>query len=789
MYNAHIYRDPVSGAEEIQTCAEHSRNTAERTREILAPRNLPSAGYLAGLLHDCGKFTDEFNEYLRKAVHGEPVRKGSVIHTFAGVGCLLNAFHSKNAPLVRGDLAAEALSVAIASHHGLIDLWDERRQSGFLHRLTAQPEYDARALRAFYKECAAESEIRTLYAKAQEEIDRFFQQSVMQCAGSAAEGRFALGLMVRLMTSAVVDADRTDTARFMHAMPAERNEPAPWDECVRQVDAYTAGFPCLSPVQRARRAFSDECAAAAENDRGLYRLDLPTGGGKTLASLRFAVRHARKHGMRRIFYVAPLLSIIEQNADAIRSALSDAAPVLEHHSNVLRDGMSEEEAARTELLVETWDAPVIVTTLVQLLETLFGGGMSSVRRFHALCDSVIILDEVQSLPRRLLSMFNCAVNFLTVCCGTTVVLCSATQPAFERAVHRMRPCRRLIGEDVFRRYAPLFRRTEIFDAGTMGMEDVAEKAAELLEESDSLLIVCNTKKEAVQAYCELEMLPEIRRFHLSAGMCPAHRRDRLTELTRALERHEKLACVSTQVIEAGIDISFASVIRFCAGLDNVVQTAGRCNRHGEFAALRPVSIYRLRGERLGPLREIAEAQDALNALLEEYRICPERYDSDLASDAAVCDYYEFLYRAMPIGAQDAPAHGHTLFALLSENRQFMPDGAQPYLLNQAFRTAGEWFEAFDYAGGSVLAPYREGRELIEQMQSERARYDARYARELLRRSKQYAVSVPTQTLERMYAKGMIFPILDGGVYALNDGFYDDEIGIKEGDDSCSTLIL
>lgn len=786
---AHISQNRSYGTETVQTCTDHSRETAALTRDFLAPCGLAHAGYLAGLLHDCGKFTDEFDAYLMRAARGEPVQKGSVIHTFAGVNCLLKAFHSQGAALNLSDLAAEVLAASIGGHHGLMDLWDERHQNGFEHRLTRQPEYDARAIKAFHEECADEKEVKALFDKAQQEIISFYQTKIMTCIKNEAEGHFALGLLVRLITSAVVSGDRTNTACFMQGIPQPEPGAVSWDACVQSIEAHLASFPCHSPIHKARRAFSDICAGAAANKPGLYRLDLPTGGGKTLAALRFAARHARENGMRRVFYIAPLLSIIEQNAAVIQAAVQDTVPVLEHHSNVTRDDVTPEEADRMELLQETWDAPMIITSLVQLLETLFSGKMSSVRRFHCLCGSVIIIDEVQSLPPKLLTLFNCAVNFLTKCCGTTVVLCSATQPAFDQAKHRMLPCERLVSEEMFNQYAPLFRRTEIVDYGAVSMADIVSAAEDILSEAQSLLIVCNTKREAADLYQLLRALPEVRRYHLSAGMCMAHRKKMLADLIQALQGRDKLICVSTQVIEAGIDVSFQAVIRLSAGLDNVVQAAGRCNRHGERPTPCPVRICRLQGEKLGQLREIRDAQDALNALLAEYRRRPERYGHDLTSDAAVNEYYAFLYGGMAQGAQDYPIYGHTLFELLSTNRQLQDEDGPAYLLNQAFRTAGDWFEVFDNASESVLVPYGEGKELIALLESDRARYDLGYAAELLKQAKQYTVSMPAATIERREAQGMIYTLMNGAVYVLNESCYDSEMGVKEENSQCSTLIL
>lgn len=791
MHLAHIVIDSQISERRAQTCTEHVRSAAALAKNYLSPMGLASAGELAGLLHDLGKFTEEFDAYLDKASRGEKVAKGSVIHTFAGVRYFLEQYHSKDGNITFGDLTAELIAVSIGSHHGLFDLWDERHQNGFEHRLNHQPDYDHRAIAAFLTECCSSEEISLLYKQAEQEICEFYMQKIGTSVHSNDEVPFALSLLTRLITSAVVDADRTDTRCFMENQPLPTSTIPAWDACAEMVNSYIGSFPQGTPIQQARRDFSVSCAAAAEQAPGLYRLDLPTGGGKTLAALRFAVLHSKKHHMRHVFYIAPLLSIIEQNVAVIRRAVGDSLPVLEHHSNIIREHMSSDEVKQTELLQENWDAPLIVTTLVQLLETLFSGKMSSVRRFHCLSNSVIIFDEVQSLPPKMLSLFNCAVNFLTKCCGTTVVLCSATQPAFDNrnVQHKMLSSKRLISEELFNQHAPLFRRTAITDVGSCDMDELTAMAMSDLETSSSLLVVCNTKRESTDLYNRLAEISDAQLFHLSAGMCMAHRKQMLKKMNDTLQGGKKLVCVSTQVIEAGVDVSFGAVIRLSAGLDNIVQAAGRCNRHGEHNTPQPVHICHLKQEKLGSLREIRESQNALNALLAEFHRDSACYGQELTSDAAVQGYFTFLYRAMPIGYQDYPTQGHTLFELLTTNPQFAPDQPSAYHLNQAFRTAGDLFEVFDSNNVSVLVPYQEGAEIIQLLADDSFSYDFTRTRKLLERAKPYTVSVPETQIQQMMKSGMIYTLLDESICVLNDGYYDEQTGFKEGDNLCSTLIL
>lgn len=792
MHIAHIAMMSHSAEKRVQTCAAHCRGVAALARDALAPLGLGQAAYLAGLIHDCGKFTSEFDEYITKAAQGEQVRKGSVIHTFAGCSYLLRQFHTSSGSLSITDIASEVLFIAVASHHGLIDLWDNRQQNGFDHRLQHQPAYDGRALEAFFSECADQQELHGLYEQAKKEIMGFYQEKLASCVSTEDEMYFAIGQLARLITSALVDADRTDTRCFMQNEPYVKPAAPPWQACARQVNAYVASFPRSTPIQAARADFSDLCAQAASGASGLYRLDLPTGGGKTLTALRFAVLHAEKNQMERVLYVAPLLSILDQNAREIRRAVGDSIQCLEHHSNLLHENETPEETQQIELLQETWSSPLIITTFVQLLNTMFSGKMSCVRRFHRLSRSVIIIDEVQSLPPKLLSMFNCTVNFLVRSCGATVVLCSATQPAFSQAMRKMLPARRLISQADFDHYAPLFKRTTITDAGAFTLEELAAQAQCMVEGSHSLLIVCNTKRQAASLYETLSH-GAVQVFHLSAGMCMSHRKDTLSRLTQALDAGERLICVSTQLIEAGVDVSFGSVIRLSAGLDNVVQAAGRCNRHGEHPEPQAALICRLKDEKLGSLREIKEAQNALTTLLEEYHRAPQRYDNDLSSDAAVKAYYTFLYRSMDADAQDYVIQPNStarrnLFSLLSTNQQMAGDDNGRYFLGQSFRTAGELFEVFDAANESVLVPYKDGKGVIDQLAGLHP-MDWEKTEKLLGKAKAYTVSVPMSAAARMKEKGMLYTLLDGSLLVLNADYYDECIGIKEGNDLCSIQIL
>ena len=337
------------------------------------------------------------------------------------------------------------------------------------------------------------------------------------------------------------------------------------------------------------------------------------------------------------------------------------------------------------------------------------------------------------------------------------------------------------------------------DGGTTRLEKVIGLAEDILHKSHSLLIVCNTKTEASYLFNEASRLA-VQRFHLSAGMCGAHRRATLNELTRALNNtvgNIPVLCISTQVIEAGIDISFENVIRISAGLDSIVQAAGRCNRNGEFDAKKNVYIIRLADERLGPLKEIARAQDASNDLLEEYRITPAQFNYDLASDAAVRYYYRRLYSRMASDTMDYPTDGEpTLFSMLSENNVYKSRSrdAGKYFMEQAFKTAGDLFKVFDEETQTIIVPYSEGANIISTLDSPTAESDLEYIRAIIAKAGDYCVNLYQEPFDRLQKLGAIRSICNGNVYALDTEYYSNSTGvlsekeIKEGRPNCVTQI-
>lgn len=800
-YPAHI-RQGAAGPE-VQTVPEHCRNTAGIASESLEEVSLEKLAYLAGLLHDGGKEKKKFSDYLEKSFQGLPVVRGSVNHTFFAVRFLMERYGKAEQYGPNGPLTAEILAYSVGAHHGLFDGVNERHESGLLHRMNKPDIGYEEALENYLSQCADLDELDRLFAQAVREVEGVLEKlSPMLEQAKDVEAYFYLSLLIRLLTSAVIAGDRQDTHEFQAGIqypsqPSPEQREKLWTELLERVEGKILGLPADNPINRARRKISDQCRRMADRPGGVYRLNVPTGGGKTLASLRYALAHAAAFRKKRIVFVSPLLSILEQNAKVVRDYVGDDSLILEHHSNVVYADQSKEELDEAELLMETWVSPIIITTLVQLLNTLFSGKTGCIRRFSSLCSSIIIIDEVQTVPTHLLSLFHLAVGFLAVICDTTVILCSATQP-FDQASER--PIGVSVGDLVpyDEGLWKVFRRTEIRQGPGREKDDFGPLIREVLEETDSLLIVCNKKDEAQSIFTQAKDIP-CKRFYLSAAMCMAHRKETLDRLkeTMAAKDGEKVLCVSTQVIEAGVDISFGRVIRLTAGMDSVVQAAGRCNRNGESKTPAQVTVVNCLDETLNHLPDIDRGKNASITLFEDFRANPEKYGYDLTSDKAISEYYRILYKGMEKELQDGPVRigdgKETLYRLLAGNEafaaeEFLPEGyLTQILLNQAFKTAGEAFHVFDGDTEDVLVPYGQGRELILELSNLRLPEDLEKMGALLRKARPYTVAVYPWLKDTLDGLGAVVPICGGKILTLRDDFYNETMGLSQEPDQQKLL--
>ncbi len=745
----------------IQSVSDHCQETANYAGEAMDRVGLGNTARLAGMLHDAGKETDSYRNYLINGVSGQPVHRGSVNHTFAGVQLVLKHFCTESAdPMAK--IAAQHIAFAIGAHHGLFDALNPEGENGFDHRLSKEDPTIAEGVQQFLAQQDLQPFRSRLHA-AGEEIASVYGKVTIR-----AEIHFYSHLISRLILSAVIDGDRRSTAEFespneIRPVLADENL---WAKCLSHLEGKLQGFDKTRALHRARGVFSDRCLEYAQNAGGIYRLNMPTGAGKTLSSLRYALAHSKKWGKQHIFFVMPLLAIIDQNADILRQYLGREDIVLEHHSNLIPTE-DKQELDRRELLMENWDAPVVITTLVQLLNTMFSHKTSSIRRFHSLCNSVIVIDEVQTVPTNMLSLFNQTITFLAEVCGTTVILCSATQPALEFAQHPLLPTPSDMIPYEEKLWKP-FLRTVIQPLPGKTLDEIAAFAAEQLTEKQSVLIICNKKAQAAQLY-ELLKDQDAACFHFSASMCMAHRRKVLAKM-ETVKRSGKVLCISTQVMEAGVDISFQCVIRLMAGMDSVVQSAGRCNRNGESDIPENVYVIPCTGENLGKLTEIQNGKEATRALFA----CPM---TDYSSAEAIEMYYRIYYQNHAAHYQDFHCKPlrTSLYELLSDNRSSMR-GNSSYFLNQAYKTAGSHFQVFDENTVDAVVPYGDSERLIRELDAQSNGRKYTEAAQILDALKPYSISLYDYQREILEKQGAL-ALGPEGILVLGIDWYDETLGL------------
>lgn len=802
-YLAHLKVDD-NGIQRCQTLRDHNRNVGNYAAECLSSAGLRNCGMLSGLLHD-GKGTENYQVYLRecaawdafdqgvaKMPAGQRPQRGSVNHTFAGVIYLIDRFHGKGDLLA--DYTSEIISCAIGSHHGLFDCQNLEDRNGFVHRVKETDrkkiQYDE-AKAAFENEVSSPDEIAKLFNSAETEILALMKNIAstnMEGDGvSQAYLNMGLSMTIRLITSALIYADRRDTAEF-----SEREKYADISEnWERDIEDYEkqysqlleGGTASASQINAVRQSISGQCQSFAENPGSIYRLNVPTGGGKTLASLRYALYHAKAFNKKKIIYVIPLLTIIEQNAAEIKKYLPNAV-ILEHHSDVITDSMTCDELKTYDLLKDRWSAPIIITTLVQILEILFGSKTASIARMRALCNSVIIFDEVQSVPYHSLALFNSALNFLAENCKSTIILCSATQPEFDRLKEYPLHVSRKQMVSLTEAQLQPFKRQKYHDEtpSTLTIEELAEKVLSLLPDQNPVMVVCNTRSEAKSVYELLRQKGphDLQLVHLSASMCKAHRKKTLDQIEASLQaiqegrENESFVLVTTQLVEAGVNLSFRSVIRILAGNDNLVQTGGRCNRSNEYGA-GDVYLVKLEGEdsQLRNLPEIRMAQGAMTDNLSRHR----KFDPE--DDSFIEDYYLTLFTDIegkgestyPFQYMDGKTY-HVANLLSGEMNAVQSD----YQLRQPFKTASEAYQVFDENTYSVIVPYEEGEKLIESIRTFSG-MGKTVPRDILRQAGNYSVQIYEWQKEKLESNGMLEFLSDGQILALNPKAYDGRFGL------------
>ncbi len=676
-YIAHI------DGERIQTIKEHLEGTAKLSGEFAEKFGKQDWGYCCGMLHDIGKYSIDF----QKRILGE--NNYRVDHSTAGARVCLE----------KGGKYS-FLEYCIAGHHaGLPNYgnnYDESTDSTLLgRRLKKLSDYQAY----------------------QTEIEVPAINSMPIDLKRTVNPDFSLSVFMRMIYSCLVDADFLDTEAFMKEGKQGRNSGENIEILFKKLENYISVWlknQDINTVNGRRTEILKNCLEMGKTEKGLFRLTVPTGGGKTVASLAFALRHALENKMDRIIYVIPYTSIIEQNAKVFRDILGEEN-VLENHCNV--DYESSEELLPMQLASENWDKPIVVTTNVQFFESLFANKSSKCRKLHNIANSVIIFDEAQMLPNDYLKPCIAMIEELINNYQVSAVLCTATQPAlasfFHERISEKELCPRM--EEQFE----FFKRTVFENVGVLTENDLIQR----LEKEYQALCIVNTKKRAQRIYKQLEGEGV---YHLSTSMYPKHRRRILREIRERLQKNKKCILISTSLVEAGVDLDFQSVYRELAGVDSMIQAAGRCNREG----LRPakeskVYIFQFEGKEnvLGQRQQI----DVAKSVIADNR--------DISDMESITQYFEMLYHIK----------GDSL------DKKKILDEFQNKRYN--FAKVGKEFKLIEQDTKTIFINYEEEANETLCLLKERG-----FTRSGMRKASQYCVTVYENEFNKLYGIGAIQPI-------------------------------
>lgn len=718
-YYAHSAQDELGNLlpyEHWQTLQSHSVNVGERAAEFAWIFGAQEIACQTGKLHDLGKYSEAFNRRL----HGGP----SVDHATAGAKIAVERW---------GNAIGKLMAFCIAGHHaGLANgngEGDNRRT--LKQRLALQFDADIPALDNLW----------------QQEIKLPQKLSAPPLKADAHHPFFSYAFFTRMLYSCLVDADYLDTEAFYLNLENKAVERGGYPDLnalqhnfnqfindfrrrIVQAPEQTEAEKRNAALNRLRSEILDHAVEQTAQPQGLFTLTVPTGGGKTFTSMAFALEHAKQHGMRRVIYVIPFTSIIEQNAAEFRKAFGELGEqaVLEHHST-FDDGKLQNEATKDKLRLasENWDAPIVVTTAVQFFESLFADRSSRCRKLHNIAGSVIILDEAQMLPFNLLLPIMQAIKELAQNYRCSVVMCTATQPAVqaENGFYR--------GFENVREIAPkptaLFdklRRTTVQHIGTQTDADLLAKLAE----HPQMLIIVNNRRHARSLYDQAKHLEGT--FHLTTLMCAKHRSQKLDEIRGRLKNSEPCRVIATSLIEAGVDVDFPLVMRAEAGLDSVAQAAGRCNREGK----RPSEnsfVWIFAPE------EQWKAPPELATQAAVMRLTADSFSDDLLSTQAVAAYFAELYQL-----KGSELDNKKILKMHNDTGQS---------LDFPFQTIADKFRMIESHMQPLIIPFDvEAESLISSL------HYADHIGGLLRKLQPYTVQIPEKALAALYKAGRIEPI-------------------------------
>ena len=814
-YIAHLRKSD----EQTQSVQAHLKETAALAKVFAQKLNLESAGELLGLMHDFGKYSRKFQKYIHDKTglfnpdldDEESTPDGSKVdHSTAGAQWVYRELRKFGAEQGIGELFGQMLGLCIASHHGegLIDcldgegnaIWKKRfeKDDELTHLVECEHNADE-AIKQKAHELVGENLIRSLLNAVKPILSEQTTNNKIK--------EFYLSCLTRFLFSCLIDADRINSSDFERKDQKDvrrLTEKPDWQSAIDQLEAKLAGFENRYPIDEIRHRISDDCLKRAVDSQGIYTLTVPTGGGKTLTSLRYALHHAQKHNLDRIIYIIPYTSIIDQNAQAVREILGEDW-VLEHHSNL----EPEKQSWQDKLLSENWDKPIVFTTMVQFLDAWFGGGTRGARHIHPMTNAVLIFDEIQTLPVKCVHLFCNVLNWLTTFGKSTAVLCTATQPLLgksglqnfpedkrgaitARGLLRLPENAEIMGkhQDLDKLFEKLSRVEIRFNekAGGWNVDEAGEFLLEQFATTPSCLFIVNTKKWAQELYqyCQRQNVPPEVLFHLSTNQCAAHRKAIFDTIKARLEKKQPVICISTQLIEAGVDISMACVIRALGGLDSIAQAAGRCNRHKEVDKGLVYVLNLQETDFSQILPDIAVGKEKAATIFREFE------EKDILQPKAMSRYFELyfynrsdemVYLINEKDKNDGLLHwlsdncfnAGAKFKGYFKNDILRKRDLYP-LLMQSFKSAGRIFQVIDAPTRSVIVPYGKGKEYITTLCGA---WDVKEMSEAKKKAQSYSVNVFPKVWNKLQEKKALHETIKGsGIYYLDECHYNNKFGLS-----------
>lgn len=690
-----------------QSLAQHLIGVAKLCRNNSVD-SLKDYAELCGLMHDIGKYTEAFQRRIR----GDSIKVG---HALCG--------------------AQEVYKNSKASYSYMIEYCIAGHHTGLPDGGTAADNPDMSTLYAVLKREAGNYSAYTNEINIKFPKDNF--RELMKDCRTKEEIIELYSFFTKYLFSCLTDADFIDTEQFV-SPETERSITGNFQQAYEMVCKKINGFHAKTPLQKARGDIQEQVYKAVETEADIYTLSMPTGSGKTLCSIRAALKIAAQKKKKRIIYVIPYISIIEQTAEVFNDIFGQVLPVVQHHSNYdfeFRDSENELTSEKLRRVCENWDTPLIVTTNIQFFESLYHYRSSRLRKLHNLADSIIIFDEIHMLPLEYIQPCLRAIGYITKYLNSTVLLMSATMPDYGDFTKKFMMSNRITDAVGDKRLFQVFNKCRYTYIGKTSLE----KLADMAQEYGNALIIVNKRRTAKELYD----ICEGKKYHLSTYMTPKDRSEVIHEIKENIRSGVKITVISTSLIEAGVDLDFETVFRENAGIDNILQSGGRCNREGK-RKCGDVFVF----ETDGGSGEIQLKSNITSSLFSEF--------DDISSDKCIKEYYNRLF-----AVKDGVIERNSITSLMGDNLR--PDAIP-------FRTYAEQFHFIDNQIIGIVIPDNENRELIEEL---------KYGKlSVKRRLQKYCASVKPYELEKMIKEGIIEQLECGVCVLANPDYYNKDTGLS-----------